>query len=128
MAPIRFSSGSAAGGGHRGASESAGGGAPPVNVDVIQTPNPDALKFVPGGDVTGSLRSVAVRCRPPPTPRSSRSPARCEEGGSRGELRAARAPRAADAAPRSAADLEGAALEDSFKRVRQPRPSQTHPP
>jgi len=92
-----------------------------VHVDVIQTPNPNALKFVPGGDVTGSLRSVAVRCRPPPPPRSSRFPARCEEGGSRGKLRAAQ-PRAADAAPRSAADLGGAALEDSFKRVSPPAP------
>ncbi|KAJ1479319.1 hypothetical protein T484DRAFT_1814732 [Baffinella frigidus] len=40
-----------------------GASVPLVNVDVIQTPNPDALKFVPGGEVTGSLRSVAVRAK-----------------------------------------------------------------
>ena len=45
-----------------------------MHVDVIQTPNPNALKFVPGGDVTGSLRSVAVRCRPPPTPAAAAFP------------------------------------------------------
>ena len=32
-----------------------------VNVDVLSTPNEDAVKMVPGCDVTGQVRSVSVR-------------------------------------------------------------------